>query len=90
MIGRAKIFGQAGTELGSVPAPLYPEDSLEAVPLYAPAGALLPMKLAQQYVGDLLINPLTLAVFPADKGATSSSKCALLCSARLCSALLAC
>lgn len=65
---------QAGTLLDDVAAPLFPDDSLDAVPLYAPASALLPLKLPQQYVGDRLINPLTLAVFPAATGAATPAK----------------
>lgn len=65
---------QAGTLLDDVAAPLFPDDPLEAVPLYAPASGLLPLKLPQQYVGDRLVNPLTLAVFPAATGAATPAK----------------
>ncbi|KAK9903343.1 hypothetical protein WJX75_003349 [Coccomyxa subellipsoidea] len=65
---------KAGTLLDDVAAPLFPDDSLDAVPLYAPASALLPLKLPQQYVGDRLVNPLTLAVFPAATGAATPPK----------------
>ena len=71
---------QAGSVLARVAAPLFPADALEAVPLYAPGGALLPTKLAAQYVGDRLFNPLTLLIFPAGSAAAKSgaaiSKCA--------------
>ena len=62
---------QAGSEL-EVSAPLFPEDVLEAVPLYAPGGALLPTRLVQQYFGDRLVNPLTLIIFPTGTAAVSS------------------
>ena len=54
-------------------APLFPADPLECVPLFAPAGGLLPTKLAQQYFGDRLFNPLTLFVFPGAQGAVDST-----------------
>ena len=64
---------QAGSTLASVPAPLFPADALEAVPLFAPAGSLLPTRLAQQYFGDRLFNPLTLFIFPGGEGELNSA-----------------
>lgn len=79
---------QAGTTLDKVSAPLFPPDALEVVPLYAPGGALLPTKLAQQYVGDRLFNPLTLLIFPVGPswGAPGMqiTKCANFCTNSLC------
>jgi hypothetical protein len=79
---------QAGTTLDKVSAPLFPADALEVVPLYAPGGALLPTKLAQQYVGDRLFNPLTLLIFPVDPSygapGTQITKCATFCTTLLC------
>ena len=53
-------------------APLFPADPLEVVPLFAPGCGLMPTKLAQQYVGDRLFNPLTLFIFPSGPVAESA------------------
>lgn len=49
------------------------ESHSELPELFVRRGAIIPMGPAMQYVGERPLDPLTLAVFPDDRGAASGS-----------------
>jgi alpha-glucosidase len=46
---------------------------LEIVPMFVRAGAIIPMAPAMKYVGESRLYPLTLAVFPDEKGTATAT-----------------
>jgi alpha-glucosidase len=60
---------QGGTEVQNWYAPFNNSLSLYLIPLYVRAGAILPMRELEQYVGQLAQNPITFNIYP---GADSS------------------
>jgi alpha-glucosidase len=46
---------------------------LEIVPLFVRAGAIIPTTLPMKYVGEQRWDPLTLAIYPDEKGSASAS-----------------